>query len=208
MKKFISVSPFQKPDKLGKGIYVPANSDVLGYDKAVSFPVIPIINGYADEGEKISVITVVSEYPNAKANYITLKNDLNTLAIEKKLDISYTEISVPYNNDLKVQLGVFTQLINCISDNDKLYCDITFGSKVMNQIFTMSMHYGYRARSGVMIGCTAYGEYDHNTDDLKIYDITSLSYLDEIVRTMADKGIGDPTNAIKMMMDWEDEADG
>ncbi len=51
---------------------------------------------------------------------------------------------------------------------------------------------------------------DHTKDEkpLRIYDITSLIYLDEIVRLMAEKGVGDPTDAIKMMMDWEDETDG
>ena len=207
MKKFICVSPFQFPDSLRAGIYVPANSSTLGYGKAVSFPIIPVINGYTEKGEEITVITVVADYENAKANYKTMKKAVNELAKEKELKITYEEVDIAYNNDVKVQLGVFTKLTNLMCDNDKLYCDITYGSKVMNQILTMSLNYGYRVRSDVMIGCMAYGEKDHNTNEMKIYDITSLIYLDEIVRLTAEKGIGDPTDTIKMMMDWDDEND-
>ncbi|MBP3267418.1 MAG: TM1812 family CRISPR-associated protein [Ruminococcus sp.] len=205
MKKFICVSPFQPAGRLGSGIYFPANSDRLRYDKEISFPIIPVINGYTDNGEEIIVITVVTEHPDTLANYETMKKAVDELAKEKDLKINYKEIKVAYDSNLEVQLGIFTQLIDMISDNDKIYCDITFGTKVMNQILTMSVNYGYRVRKDVMVGCMVYGEKEHNTGLMKIYDITSLIFLDEIVRLMAEKGVGDPTDAIKMLMDWGDE---
>ena len=43
----------------------------------------PVINGYAEDGEEIEVITVVSDYGNAEENYKTLSEVINALA-EKK----------------------------------------------------------------------------------------------------------------------------
>lgn len=205
MKKFISVSPFQQPDKLGAGIYIPADNDILNYQKEVSFPIIPVINGYTEIGEEITLITVVSEYENAELNYETFKKCVSELANDKQLKINYVELTIPYDNSLQVQLNLFSKLIDCISDEDKIYCDITYGTKVMNQVLTMGTNYGYRVCNNVIIGCIVYGEKDFNTKEMKIYDITSLTYLDGIVRVMAENGVDNPTNAIKAIMNWGEE---
>lgn len=207
MKKFICVSPLQIPEGLKSGIYHAANNEVLQYNKEHSFPIIPVINGYADNGEEIMLITIITENNSAKTNYVTMKNAVDELAQEKNLKIRYVEISTPDDSNVEVQLGLFANLIDLINDNDTLYCDISYGTKVMNQLLTTGINYCYKVRRDLMIGCMAYGEMDHLTKKMKIYDITSLIYLDGIIRLMAEKGVGNPTSAIKMMMDWEDKND-
>lgn len=207
MKKFICVSPLQIPGGLKSGIYHAENNEVLQYNKEHSFPIIPVINGYADNGEEIMLITIITENNSAKTNYVTMKNAVDELAQEKNLKIRYVEISTPDDSNVEVQLGLFANLIDLINDNDTLYCDISYGTKVMNQLLTTGINYCYKVRRDLMIGCMAYGEMEHLTKKMKIYDITSLIYLDGIIRLMAEKGVGNPTSAIKMMMDWEDKND-
>ena len=207
MKKFICVSPLQIPGGLKSGIYHAENNEVLQYNKEHSFPIIPVINGYADNGEEIMLITIITENNSAKTNYVTMKNAVDELAQEKNLKIRYVEISTPEDSNVEVQLGLFANLIDLINDNDTLYCDISYGTKVMNQLLTTGINYCYKVRRDLMIGCMAYGEMEHLTKKMKIYDITSLIYLDGIIRLMAEKGVGNPTSAIKMMMDWEDKND-
>ena len=207
MKKFICVSPLQIPGGLKSGIYHAENNEVLQYNKEHSFPIIPVINGYADNGEEIILITIITENNHAKTNYVTMKNAVDELAQEKNLKIRYVEISTPDDSNVEVQLGLFANLIDLINDNDTLYCDISYGTKVMNQLLTTGINYCYKVRRDLMIGCMAYGEMEHLTKKMKIYDITSLIYLDGIIRLMAEKGVGNPTSAIKMMMDWEDKND-
>jgi len=207
MKKFICVSPLQIPGGLKSGIYHAANNEVLQYNKEHSFPIIPVINGYADNGEEIMLITIITENNHAKTNYVTMKNAVDELAQEKNLKIRYVEISTPDDSNVEVQLGLFANLIDLINDNDTLYSDISYGTKVMNQLLTTGINYCYKVRRDLMIGCMAYGEMEHLTKKMKIYDITSLIYLDGIIRLMAEKGVGNPTSAIKMMMDWEDKND-
>lgn len=202
MKKFISVSPFQPPLKLGAGIYMAVDNDKLAYEKETSFPIIPVINAYAEKGEEITIVTVVSDYENTKANYETLKKAIDELADKKGFKVDYREIKIPYDNSLEVQLNVFSQLMDNISDGDKLFCDITYGTKVTNQILTMGVNYGYRVCKDVIPGCIVYGEKDFNTNQMKIYDITSLIFLDEIVRISAESRISNPTNMIKKFMNW------
>lgn len=205
MKKFISVSPFQPPKYLVAGIYKAVDNDRLKYENETSFPIIPVINGYVEEGEEITVITVVADYENTLENYEALKMEIKKIEEEKAIKVHLKEVKIPNDNQLKVQLDVFGQLIDYISDEDKLYCDITYGTKVMNQVLTMGINYGYRVCKDVIPGCIVYGEKDHNTGEMKIYDITSLIYLDEIVRVAAESGISNPKNAIKKMMNWGEE---
>ena len=205
MKKFINVSPFQPPKSLVAGNYKAVDNDRLKYENKTSFPIIPVINGYVEEGEEITVITVVADYENTLKNYEALKMEIKKIEEEKSIKIHLKEVKIPNDNQLKVQLDVFGQLIDYISDEDKLYCDITYGTKVMNQVLNMGINYGYRVCKDVIPGCIVYGEKDHNTGEMKIYDITSLIYLDEIVRVAAESGISNPKNAIKKMMNWGEE---
>lgn len=216
MKKFISTSPYQpkpgpdpnNPEKINeglkKGIYSAADNQLLSYDTLTSFPIIPTINGYVEKGEQIEVITIVSEYENAEYNYELLKDELEALSKKKGFKYTLKEIRVPYNSSLKIQFKIFTSLISHTADNDKLFCDITYGTKVMNQILTMGINYGYSIHKDVTIGCIVYGEYDHNSKTLKIYDITSLTYLNEIVKILADNKVSDPEKKIKAFLNWED----
>lgn len=203
MKKFICVSPFQPADKLNVSVYKPADNDKLAFSESTRFPIIPVINGYAEAGETIELITIVSDYSNSKKNYETLLNEAESLAIAKNINIVHHKIEVPYDSSLEVQFKIFTSLISHTADNDKLFCDITYGTKVMNQILTMGVNYGYSIHSDVTIGCIVYGEFDHESKSSKIYDITSLTYLNEIVKILADNKVSDPEKKIKAFLNWE-----
>lgn len=200
MKRFISISPFQP--KLLAGIYEPANDEKLRYDTPSSFPIIPVINAYAEPGESVQVITVVADYENTKNNYKALRSAISDLAAKKGIEVDFKEVKIPFISTLNVQLDIFQQIISNISDGDQLFCDITYGTKVMSQILTMSVNYGYRVCSDVMVGCIVYGERDFISQKMKIYDITSLTYMDEITRLMADNKVSDPVSRIRTMLNW------
>ena len=200
MKKFIFISPFQPSERFTGGIYEAVDNEKLEFGVETKFPIIPTINGYAEEGEEIKVITVVSEYENAKKNYVSFKEELNVLAEKKKLKVNFIEISIPFSNGIDTQLDLFSKLIDQTADEDTLFCDTTYGSKPLSQILLMSVNYGYRIHKDVIIGCTVYGEREHNGNKLKIYDITSLIFIDEIVRTMAENKISNPTERIKSIL--------
>jgi hypothetical protein len=202
MKKFISVSPHQPPtsNSFVAGTYEAVDNEKLVFDTPTKFPIMPVINGYTENGEEIEVITVVSDYGNAKENYEILKDEINALANAKNLKVKFTEVNIPYRQDIDTQLEMFGKLIECMADNDKLFCDISYGTKVMSQILTMSLNYGYRINRNVTLGCIVYGGKNFTEGKLEIYDITSLNYMDEIVRVMAENRVSNPTEHIKKML--------
>lgn len=207
MKKFIMTSPYQpapNPEKkirgLEKGIYTAADNQLLAYDTPTSFPIISTINGYAEEGEQIEVITIVSEYENAEYNYGLLKEELDNLSKKKGFSYTLKEVRIPYNNAIDTELELFGKLIDCTADGDTLYACITYGSKPFPLIQIMALNYAYRIRKNVSIGCIVYGAKDHNNGNMAIYDITSLLYIDEAVHLMAEQKVENPTKLIKNLL--------
>ena len=208
MKKFICISNYQEPSKFQAPEYVPADNEELKLGKGVHYPIVNVINAYADEKEEIELITVVSDYDNAKENYKTLIKEVDELAADKGLKVKKNMCEIPYGSNLDIQLEMFEKLIACMSDEDKLFCDMTYGTKVMSQILTMAVNYGYRVNKDVTLGCIVYGEVKFEKGQIteaKIYDITSLNYLDEIVRMMAENKVKEPLDRIRALLKWGDE---
>ena len=200
MKKFIMTSPYQPKGRLEKGIYKAADNQLLAYDTPTSFPIIAAINGYVEEGEKIELITIVSEYENAEYNYELFKEEVEALSQNKGFNYTLKEVRVPYNNEIDTELELFRKLIDYTADNDTLYACITYGSKPFPLVQIMALNYAYRIRKNVSIGCIVYGAKDHNNGNMEVYDITSLLYIDEAVRLMAEQKIENPTDVIKNLL--------
>ncbi len=207
MKKYICISNFQDPQRFQAPEYEPVDNEKLRLGKGAHYPIINVINAYAEEDEEIELITVVAGYDNAKKNYATLLDEVNALAKEKGFTFKETRCDIPYDSSLDTQLEMFEKLISCMRDKDKLFCDITYGTKVMSQILTMAVNYGYRVNKDVSLGCIVYGEVKFENREIteaKIYDITSLNYLDEIVRMMAESKVKEPLERIRSLLKWGD----
>lgn len=200
MKKFIMTSPYQPKGRLEKGFYKAADNQTLAYDTPTSFPIIAAINGYVEKGEDIELITIVSDYENAEYNYGLLKKEIEALSQKKGFGYSLKEVRVPYNNAINTELELFGKLIDCTEDGDTLYACITYGSKPFPLIQIMALNYAYRIRKNVSIGCIVYGAKDHNNGNMEVYDITSLLYIDETVRLMAEQKVENPIDLIKNML--------
>lgn len=200
MKKFIMTSPYQPKGRLEKGIYKAADNQLLAYDIPTSFPILSAVNGYVESGETIEIITIVSDYDNAKYNYELFKEEVSQLSQNKGFNYTMKAVSIPYDNSINTELELFGKLIDCMSDDDTLFVCITYGSKPFPLVQIMALNYAYRIRKNVSIGCIVYGAKDHNNGNMEVYDITSLLYIDEAVRLMAEQKIENPTDMIKNLL--------
>lgn len=204
MKKFFSISPYQPASGLKKSVYEAADNSNLFYNKEISFPILSVINAYAENNEEIAVYTVVPEYQNSKDNYEEFKKQIVELENEKNLKIMLKTISVEYSDSLDTMLDLFQKMIDCIDENDKIYMCVTFGSKPLSIVQMMAVNYAYRVFKNIRIGAIVYGKFDHNSNKSMIFDETSLFYMDEIVRTLAQNGVKNPKDIIKMLINDND----
>lgn len=231
MKKFFMIVP-QQPVKInaeGKIIwddlryskYEAVGNSKLDY-KETRFPILTLLNAYADQGEKIRIVAAVPDTPQCYIHLEQLKEEVAELQQEKGFLCDEVE-SFPftYSGDVNAQIELFQKLLNYMEDNDTLYACLTYGNKPMPIAELMALQYGYRVMNNVSIGCLVYGEVDHSatptpktvTDrvtgkpkvideyPMRVFDITALIQLDEIVRLLADQKIKNPKEVLDRILE-------
>lgn len=214
MKKFFMITPLQPvawDEKTGKvikdllrsNVYEAAGNRRLSFDRATRFPLIPLINGYAEAGEEIRVFAITPDTVSARYHVGQLREELAALQADKGFLCRGVEtIDVTYAGDVETQIEIFHKILPFIEDGDILYGCMTYGNKPMPIAEMMAIQYGYRVLQNVSIGCLVYGEVDHSRQEapMTIFDITALIQLDEIVRVLADRKVRDPKAVIDRLV--------
>lgn len=210
MKKFFTVVPLQAPNA---PTFKPYHYECVGntklqMDGETKFPIVTAINGYADEGEEIRVIAVVQDHDNPRENLKTLKSEVEGLCHQKGFCLpenDVEEVVIPYNQELSTYIDIFQTLINYTEDNDELFVCMTYGTKPISTAVTLAAQYAYRIRNNVSITCIVYGEIirdlKNNPVGAKVYDMTALVQLDEIVHILADRKVEKPEEALKALLE-------
>lgn len=202
MKRFITVIPIQEPEKLKKGIYEPVgDAPLIQKTREVRFPIfIPMENSVTD-GERISVIAVMTDHDRVRTNYDTFKRELAELAEEKCFTYDITEIYTPYAEDTSTHLKLFEELIGTFNDGEELHTCVTYGTKPVPMILMMALTYAYRLCKECIIESIVYGQMNHETKKMQLFDVSSLFYMNSAVNDLADVNAADPLGFIKGMLE-------
>ena len=214
MKKFIMITPLQpvvtnrvtgeKEDLLKLSNYEAIGNSKLEYGKATRFPLMHLLNGYADEGEEIQVITITPSAEFAGVHVNQLKEEVARLKEEKGFICKeVTSIDVKYAGNVETQIEIFQKLLPYFEDGDILFGCLTFGDKPMPIAEMMAIQYAYRVLKNVTIECLVYGELDHSLKPApaRIFDITALVQLDEIVQILASRKVADPRRFLNALIE-------
>ena len=114
-----------------------------------------------------------------------------------------TDVPVDYAGDVGTMIDIFRKLLDHLEDEDILYACFTYGVKPMPIAELMAIMYAYRVKRNVSIECIVYGEKDHSADPpvQKIFDITALAHLDELVRLLAENRVERPLGVIDAIIE-------
>ena len=209
MKKFIMITPLQpitkeRGDSLRMSRYEAVGNDRLQFDRDTRFPLIPVLNAYAEPGEELRVIALTPDTEAAHIHFTQLEEELAALRKEKGFVCPGPEkIPLTYAGDVNTQIELFEKLFPLFDDGDTLYACLTYGNKPMPIAELMAIQYAYRVRKDVMIGCLVYGEVDHSVEGkapTRIFDITALAQLDELVRMLSELKVSDPAAMLKQIL--------
>lgn len=186
MKKIITIAPLQK---VKEGIYNAVNNEKLQYNIQVCFPVLPLIHGYVESGETVEVFVLTTKkHDISLANYREIKGEVTSLCEHIGASCTVRKIGIAFDETVEAHLDTFKKLIRKISDGDTILVDTTYGSKCLAIILMLAMNYGYRACKDCTIECYVYGSLDFRKDHpcgQRIYDITSLFLMDQIVNELS-----------------------
>jgi len=196
--------PLQLNNELRSSIYEAVDNELLQYNKEIAFPIIAVMNAYVDAGEDIEILAVKQEDRRTEANFEKFKGQVAEFEESKGCTCNITVIEVPYNELIETHLKTFEKLIEHFGKGDSLYACMTYGSKPVPVVEMLALNYAYRAIEGTTLGCMVYGQYNHETNESKIYDVTSLFLMDEIVKKVADLKPANPLGYIKTILAIED----
>ena len=144
-KKFIFTSPLQ-PDSMLKEVTYESKNIESKNNLITRFPIMAVINAYAEENETIEIITVLTEYGNAKINYEKFKEQAKELSETKNFKYNLTEIPTLYDESIGIQKKLYADLITEIGDKEIIYADITYGTKPHAVVKYMALNYAYKNR--------------------------------------------------------------
>lgn len=81
MKKFITYVPLQPRERMTANLYTAEGNDRLAAGFPVHFPITAIVNGYAEAGDTIELITLIEENNrDAEDNFATMCEEMDALA--------------------------------------------------------------------------------------------------------------------------------
>ena len=212
-KTFICTIPFQKEGSLKPIVYkAHGNSKLDEYGTKYGqtrFPIVPVINGYAEKGDRIRVIAIVSEGENFRHNYDTyFVDEVNNIVKENKYVFDGIEkISTPDEEGIEAQLKLLAELLDKINDNEEVSACITYGTKPLPIVQFIALNYAGKIKADTTIGCIAYGRFLHTEEEQnigRIWDQTALFYIDSIVSKLAQNQVKNPDEVIKAWFDLED----
>lgn len=199
MKKFFTGMPLQVAGQLSAYHYQPVGNVKLEMEGEISFPILTAVNGYAHEGEEIRIIAMVTDNEAARHNCDIFEEAARALCRKKNISCprGVERVMVPENMEVATHAATFQKLIEFADDHDELYACMTFGTKPMSMALMMAVQYAYRVQRDAHIECVVYGEVVRSGPDSskwygRVYDMTALLQLDEIVNMMAEQRIKNP----------------
>ncbi len=208
MKKFITYVSMQPQGNLEKIHYEPGDELEIRTDHDVCFPVSILVDNYAKEDDSVEVICLKEiDNPDVERNFQCLKEEVSELLGGRNVDCRYYELYISPEEKIDTHLATFAHLIEHIDDEDEIYACATYGTKPIPIIELMALDYAYRVKKNVTIGNIVYGKVDRRNEKkaAKLYDITALFFMSQIVGHLAEQNVPDPKAQICRFLGLEDE---
>ncbi len=208
MKKFITVIPFQVAGQLRGYRYRAVGNTRLDMDCETCFPILTAVNGYLEAGEPSRLIALTAPTQDGERNLALLCAQLEELCGRRGLQAPQVRrVDLGAGETVSTHVDTFQKLIDQVEDQDQLFACMTYGSKPLAQAVVMALQYAYRIQENAAIECVLYGSVDRSAGRDPalwtgyVYDETALVQLDEIVRLLAERGVTDPRNSIRRILE-------
>lgn len=138
------------------------------------------------EGEEVAIITCYTPEDNALKNYNNFQNEISQILEKRNIKLEF--IGIEQNIDFNsLTFNVFfKKVVKLFKDDDILFVDLTFGMKPYSISLFTAAAYAVRACKNVRVETIVYAQkyrgqsQVNKIEQSKIYDITSLFFLNEI----------------------------
>ncbi|MCD8068147.1 MAG: hypothetical protein LUE87_04525 [Lachnospiraceae bacterium] len=201
VKTYITAISLQGRGDLEKGVYQPEGF-TLEHNRAVSFPIIPVIAEYSPEGNHARVIAIRAENQDTRDNYDAFLEQLSEIGVTKE---QVTVISVREDQGRNVGLTTLMKILDAIEDDSIVYAVITFGTKPMAMYILYAAIFVEKLKDAEVDGIY-YGEVPRVASKIdwnraKLYDLTVLKTLGDVIEEMKNLEITDIRGTLQKLID-------
>ena len=197
-------------EKLLKKVkYEPVDGVGFKVERETYFPVSLLVDNHAEKDEEIELICLKEkDNPDIDRNFEVLKEELAEILSGRNCICNYKVIELNTDENIDNHLHAFAEIIACIEDGDTIHSCVTFGTKPIPIIEMMALDYAYKVKKNVTIGSVVYGKLDRRVPDniiARIYDITALFFMSQIVGHLSEMKNADPEKMIRKLLGLGDD---
>ena len=154
------------------------------------------------EGDEVAVVTCYTPGATALLNYENFKKEVCEILKQKNAKGEFIDIEQKVDFDSLTFNAFFKKIVKELKEDDVLYVDMTFGMKPYSISLFTAAAYAVKVGENIRVESIVYAQkYTgqksvKEVDTSKIYDITTLFFLNEIAGNLRK---GEKTSADKML---------
>ena len=188
MKLIITTVPMKKDISLFH--YPVVGNSIIEYEKEVIFPVNAVLAKSLQKEERGKVLflsTSGGDQNYSKDNIEKFKEELTKINAEIKADLSWETIDVPFDPQNEVFEQLAGGIISQFEKDCQIIADITYGIKPLPMILFCTLQFAEKFFNATILNIV-YGKVEfgrqNKPENPKLYDITSLFYLNKMIGAM------------------------
>ena len=188
MKLIITTVPMKKDISLFH--YPVVGNSIIEYEKEVFFPVNAVLAKILQKGERGKVLflsTSGGDENYSRENIEKFKEELTNINAGINADLSWETIEVPFDPRNEVFEQLTGGIISKFEKDCQIIADITYGIKPLPMILFCALQFAEKFFNAAILN-VIYGKAEFNRQNKpvnpKLYDITSLFYLNKLIGAM------------------------
>ena len=198
---YFTAVPLESNFVLDKKPVNPVNFRLDSEVAQAAFPIVPIVDATLQPGDEGVIIAVRQQNSPNNKNMDILREELEALG---KSNWTIRELTVPERQDKDLLLGLFTAMIDCLTDDTCYYACMTFGTKTYPVVLFSALSYAEKIRKNTQICGIYYCEIrrvEGKPREANLYDVSALFTLNGLVDLVAEMDCEDKDRMIRTMLE-------
>ena len=191
--------------------YVADGRKSMQYEGEVLFPVNSILAKSLKRGEKVKVVLLSKDDPeaNSQTNEKIFRAELDRINESVGADITYVNIMTPFVETRSVHENILRAVIGELEEKAEIIADVTYGPKTLPMIMLMVLNFAERY-FGCRICNVVYSKVNFVDDgsgtgktkpiDPVLYDLAPLCYLNSVINLLECKTPKDAIKALDILL--------
>lgn len=201
MKKIVFCNIMMKK-KLDKFVY-PLDGEML-LDKEVSFPINTVLAKELQKGDEVQVVLMRKDdiEGNAVRNVSEFMLELNDINNAIGANINYKVIASQFDESKNTQEMQLRSMIDTLSENAEIYCDMTYGPKSLPIIMFSVLNFAEK-HFNADLKYLVYGKVDFvdgKPCNPAMIDMTPLYYLNSITSAIESRNGEDAKKILDVVL--------